>query len=204
MFKKLILLGIFVLGVQLIVAQHAPPSGTPFDLVKSKISWHASKVTGEHYGTLNMAEGFVQYHVRHIHGGKFVFDMSSIVNLDIESEEWNTKLGNHLKSEDFFNVAKFPTATIVIKSAAPIRGVKNGESNYTFKGDLTIKGLSNEIEFTSVVNFTKEYAQATGEIIIDRTLFDVRYGSGKFFENLGDKMIHDDFNISFDIITKTK
>ena len=111
---------------------------------------------------------------------------------------------NHLKSEDFFNVEKFPTATIVINSATPIRGVKNGEPNYTFKGDLTIKGISNEIEFKSVVGFTKEYAMATGEIIIDRTLFDVRYGSGKFFENLGDTMIHDEFKISFDIITKTK
>ncbi|NQU68855.1 MAG: YceI family protein [Candidatus Marinimicrobia bacterium] len=204
MFKKTIVTMIIVFGVSYVIAQHAAPTGTPFDVEKSKISWHATKVTGEHNGTLNLVDGMVKYHGTHIHGGKFVFDMNSIVNVDIESEEWNAKLVDHLKSDDFFSVTKFPTATIEIMSARPIKGAKKGEVNYIFKGDLTIKDIVHEIEFNAVVGFTKEYAQAAGEIVIDRTLYDVRYGSGKFFENLGDKMIHDEFIVSFDVITKTK
>ena len=202
MLKKLTLSLMIILGTQLALAQHAAPTGTAIDLEKSKISWYASKVTGDHNGTLMLAEGSVQYHGTHIHGGKFVFDMNSIVNLDIESEEWNGKLVGHLKSDDFFSVEKFPTAVLNIKSASVISGAKKDEANYTFKGDLTIKGITHEIEFKAKVDFTREYAQAAGEIVIDRTLYDVRYGSGKFFENLGDKMIHDDFKVSFDVYTK--
>ncbi len=204
MLKKLTFTMMLVLGTQFALAQHAAPEGTPIDVEKSKISWHASKVTGEHNGVLNLVEGFVQFHGTHIHGGKFVFDMNSIINLDIESEEWNGKLVGHLKSDDFFSVTKFPTALLDIKSVSMIKEAKKDEANYSFKGDLTIKGITHEIEFKAVVGFTKEFARAVGDITIDRTLYDIRYGSGKFFENLGDKMIHDDFKVSFDVITKTK
>ena len=86
------------------------------DLVNSQIKWIGRKVTGEHFGSLNLSEGWVEIEKNMVSGGKLVFDMASITNTDIESPEWKLKLENHLKNDDFFYVDSFPQAILEIKS----------------------------------------------------------------------------------------
>lgn len=131
--------------------------------------------------------------------GEFVIDMTSITCTDLKDAGYNAKLVGHLKSDDFFSVAKYPEATLKIKSFTPVAGSRAGEANYTIKGDLTIKGITKEISFPAVMTVTDRMITAKADIKIDRSEFDVRYGSGKFFDNLGDKLIYDDFTLSVDL-----
>jgi len=163
------------------------------DVKQSKLEWHAKKVTGEHNGSINIKDGSLQFKDDMLVGGKFEIDMTSIVNLDIESEKYNTKLVNHLKSDDFFSVEKFPTATLKITEVKSTP--EKGDSNYWIKSDLTIKGKTNSIEFTAMVDNSEKGVTASATIVVDRSKFDVRYGSGSFFEGLGDKLIYDDFEM---------
>ncbi len=169
------------------------------DLEKSTVGWHAKKVTGEHMGNVKIKSGSIVVDHHAPSKGEFVIDMASITCSDIKDAGYNAKLVGHLKSDDFFGVAKHPEARLKIKTFTPIADAKTGEANYTVKADLTIKGITKEITFPSVMNVTDRKITARADIKIDRSEFDVRYGSGKFFDNLGDKMIYDEFTISVDL-----
>ena len=107
----------------------------------------------------------------------------------------NDKLVGHLKSDDFFGVETHPTATFVLKSAE-----KKSGNEYTVKGDLTIKGITKSIEFPATVKVSGNTLEASAEVVIDRSKFDVKYGSGSFFDGLGDKMIYDDFTLDISLV----
>lgn len=158
----------------------------------STVKWTGSKVASEHEGTINVQSGVLDFDHGLLVGGNFVFDMNSIKNTDIESEEYSTKLDNHLKNEDFFNVAEFPTALLTITNAKK----RDGDDYYIF-ADLTIKGKTHPITFSAVVTLEELSFSAIANIKIDRTKWDVTYNSGNFFENLGDYLIKDE--IEFDI-----
>lgn len=153
---------------------------------KSQLEWLAKKVTGQHNGTVNIKSGSLKFSNGTLTGGTFVLDMTTINDLDLTGT-YKTKLTTHLESDDFFSVAKFPEASLVITKATP----KNGEgSNYEITANLTIKGITNAITFPAYVDLKNGVAKAS--FTIDRTKWDIRYGSGSFFEGLGDKMIYDD------------
>ncbi|MCB2208257.1 MAG: YceI family protein [Bacteroidetes bacterium] len=162
------------------------------DTEKSTLAWHGEKVTGEHDGMIELKEGWLSWNNDKLTGGKFVIDMSSITNTDLEDAEYNTKLVNHLKSDDFFGVEKFPTAKLEIKSSEKF---SNGKAK--IKAHLTIKDITHPIEFDA----QKDGNWFMAEIVVDRSKYDVRYGSGSFFDNLGDKMIYDDFTMTVKIAT---
>jgi polyisoprenoid-binding protein YceI len=162
------------------------------DTLNSNVQWTAYKVTGQHNGVVNIKSGALTYDEKGFFaGGSFEIDMTSIKCLDLQGETAG-KLEGHLKSDDFFGVAKYPTAKFVITKVVP-RG-KPGE--YKIIGNLTIKSTTKEIKFDALL---QEAAGgkivATGDIKIDRSDFDVRYGSGSFFEGLGDKTIYDEFDL---------
>ena len=162
------------------------------DSEKSSLKWHGEKVTGEHWGQINLKEGWMSWENNKLSGGEFVIDMGSITNTDIEDAEYNAKLVGHLKSDDFFGVERFPTAKLEIKSSEKFN---NGKAKV--KAHLTIKEISHPIEFEA----QKDGNWFMAEIVVDRSKFDVRYGSGSFFDNLGDKMIYDDFTMTVKIAT---
>lgn len=128
-------------------------------------------------------------------GGSFEIDMQSIKNTDIENEEYNQKLVGHLKSDDFFGVEKYPKASFVIKEVD-----QKNASKYHVKGDITIKGTTKSIEFPVEISMMDDKAVASASITIDRSEFDIRYGSGSFFDGLGDKMIYDDFTLDVTLV----
>jgi polyisoprenoid-binding protein YceI len=172
------------------------------DATKSQLTWNGKKVTGEHTGTINVANGQILVAGNKVTGGTFDIDMTSIKNTDLTDPEYNGKLIGHLKSDDFFSVEKNPKATFKITSLTPIKGAKAGQPNYTVKGNLTIKGITNAVSFPAAVAVNNGTATAKGVATLDRTKWDIRYGSKSFFANIGDKAINDDFTLDFNIVAK--
>lgn len=152
---------------------------------KSSIDWKGEKVLGTHTGTISLQEGHLEMDANGITGGKFIVDMNTITVTDLEGGS-KGKLEGHLKSDDFFGVKNYPTASLVINSA------KKTDYGYDVSANITIKGITEPISF--VLN-EHEDGTMTTKLVIDRTKFDVRYGSGSFFDNLGDKTISDDFKL---------
>lgn len=159
----------------------------------SSIEWTGKKLAGQHSGTILIKSGKVEVAGGKLTGGFFEIDVKSITDTDMEGEN-KDKLENHLKSEDFFSAEKFPVATLEITHAALIK-----ENAYNITGKLTIKGITNEISFPAKVEIEKNKFAAFASIDIDRTKWDIRYGSKKFFDDIGDKMIYDDFNLKVKI-----
>lgn len=172
--------------------------GAALDTQQSHVKWVGKKVTGQHNGIITIKSGEMELDGNNLKGGKVEIDMNSIACEDIKDTETNAKLIGHLKSDDFFGVEKHPTSTLVIKSVKPAaKGAKDATHEIT--GDLTIKGTTHPVTFPATVEVKSGKVHATGKVEIDRTKYNVRYGSGKFFQNLGDKTIYDNFELTFDV-----
>lgn len=168
------------------------------DTQKSSVEWYAEKVTGKHNGTIRLISGeLANNHGKF--GGKFIIDMTSIACTDLEGE-YKNKLEGHLKSEDFFSVKSHPTATFEISNMTAISGAKAGSPNFTVVGKMTIKGITKDITFPASVNFSGSSMVATANVVIDRSKFDVRYGSKSFFADIGDKAIYDEFTMKLKLV----
>lgn len=165
------------------------------DTKASKVYWTAKKVTGEHTGYLLIGSGNIKVQENKVVSGLVDMDLNSIVCTDLENADYNKKLVGHLKSDDFFSVEKHPSAKFEITS---IKQAADG-AGYNIVGNLSIKGITNEISFPAKINVSGGMVTALGTASIDRTKWDIKYGSGKFFEGLGDKMINDEFEISFEL-----
>jgi len=165
------------------------PTGN-IDLKKSVLNWKGYKVTGSHTGTVGFKSGSLDFSGNMLKGGSFVIDMASIACTDLEGKG-KASLEGHLKSDDFFGVEKSPTAKIEITKVVS-RG-KPGD--YKIVANLTIKNITKEIKFDAKVADGK----ATAKIVVDRSEFDVKYGSGSFFENLADNTIYDEFDIDINV-----
>ncbi|MBK8982325.1 MAG: YceI family protein [Ignavibacteria bacterium] len=165
-------------------------------LQDSKLEWIGSKVTGKHNGTVSITGGELFVDNNEVTGGSFEIDFNTITVLDVEDAESNGKLTGHLKSDDFFSAEKHPNGKFIIKSVS-----NTGGNQYNVTGDMIIKGITNEISFPATIVTNEGKVTANADFNIDRTKWDIKFRSGKFFENLGDKMISDEFNIKFEIKT---
>jgi polyisoprenoid-binding protein YceI len=170
------------------------PQTLKVDAGASTFNWLAKKLTGEHNGTVKIQSGNLVTDGGKLTGGDFTVDLSTIKDLDIQGD-FAGKLETHLKSADFFDVAKFPTSTLKITKA-----VAKGGENYDLTGDLTIRGTTQSITFPAVVKITGKTASASAKFDIDRTKFGLTYRSKAFFENIGDKMIYDNFTVDVKIV----
>jgi len=173
----------------ILVAAIAPAVYT-VDSKASKVTWMGHKVTGKHTGEIQIKNGTLQYSEGKLLGGSFEIDMSSITCTDLEAET-GAKLVGHLKSADFFGTDKHPVSRFEITKAIPT----DTKGNYKIIGNLTIKDITKEMRFNAFVLENNGTIAANGKMTVDRSDFDVRFGSGAFFENLGDKTIYDDFEL---------
>lgn len=155
----------------------------------SKITWKGYKVGGSHEGTIAIKSGTLEFEGDTLIGGSFIMDMNTIGATDL-SGEYKEKLDGHLKSDDFFGVATYPTASLIITLVEP-----TGDNTYRVTGDLTIKKETHPATFTLVV----KDGSAVAELKIDRSKYDVRYGSPSFFNNLKDNVIYNDFDIKAEL-----
>ncbi|HMQ43634.1 YceI family protein [Mariniflexile maritimum] len=156
---------------------------------KSKVVWKGYKVTGSHEGTIAMKSGSLTFDNNKLVGGEFVMDMTTISSTDLEGE-YKGKLDGHLKSDDFFGVENHPNASLVFKKVSA-----SGKNAYNVTADLTIKGKTSPVNFTISIYGNK----ATASLKVDRTKYDVRYGSTSFFDGLKDKAIYDEFDLVADL-----
>ncbi|MDP4185804.1 MAG: YceI family protein [Bacteroidota bacterium] len=167
------------------------------DQEKSEVKWTGKKVTGQHTGTIQLKSGMIVFKGSAVQSGNFVVDMKTIVDADIQDKDSNSKLIGHLNSEDFFGTEKYPTATYTFNKAEKLNG-----NQYVFKGKLTIKGTTKDYDVKATVSQDKTSYTAVGQMNIDRTAYNIRYGSGKFFDKLGDKVINDTFTLEFKVTVK--
>jgi polyisoprenoid-binding protein YceI len=162
------------------------------DTAASSILWYGSKPIGaSESGTVDIAEGQLNFIGSELVDGVMVIDMQTIATTS-QTGGMAQQLLDHLSSDDFFGVATYPTATLLLKSAEPTEV----ENQYLVTADLTIKEIIKEIEFITDVVVDGEMITANADIVVDRADFDVRYGSGSFFSNLGNDLISDEMEIT--------
>ncbi len=168
---------------------------------ESSVEWKGTKTAGEHWGTINIAEGNLNVVNGKLSSGKFIIDMNTIVVSDIQDPEKNASLLGHLKSSDFFAVDSFTTSTFEIKNVE-----LNKDLRYYVKGDLTIKGITKEIEFPATFNIEGNKLNASAEFTIDRTRWGINYNSKSVLGAMADKFIHDDiaFKINLNSYKKSE
>ena len=166
---------------------------------KAIIMWQGKKIGGEHTGSIKLKSAEIEMKYNRPVSGTVIIDMTSIVDTDIENDGMRNRLEDHLKSDDFFSVEKYPEAMFEItgsesKNGGPIKII----------GNITIKGTTEPLEFTSNLTDSNGALIFTGHIDINRTLFDVRYGSTKFFDNIADRAIDDIFALDYELYLEKK
>jgi polyisoprenoid-binding protein YceI len=148
----------------------------------SSITWTATKPTGSHTGTFKLKEGDFIVSQLAILSGSFIIDINSLENSDLVSDPKNkTKLEGHLKSPDFFNAAKYPTAKFEISAVTPLASGKEKEASFlkdathTISGNLTLKDSTKNISFPARVTIDANTLSASADFNIDRTLWGLDY-----------------------------
>ncbi|MCW3105286.1 MAG: YceI family protein [Bacteroidetes bacterium] len=169
------------------------------DTKSTTATWVGKKVTGEHTGGISVSKGNIISDGKNITGGTLEFDMTSITCTDLTDPTYAGKLVGHLKSDDFFSVEKNPTSKFELTKATQ----KDG-NNYDVTGKLTIKGITNEITFPAMIKMDAKTLVTVAKIIVNRTKFDIKYGSASFFESIGDKAISDDFELNVNVVASAK
>jgi polyisoprenoid-binding protein YceI len=172
------------------------------DTTTSVINWKGEKPTGTHTGTIKLTEGTFKANDSVIESGTFVINMNSIKDTDLEGED-KLKLENHLKGTvegkegDFFNVNKYPTATF------EVTGVTEKDAVSLLQGNLTLKGVTKNVEFPVTITINEDTIEITSEKFnIDRTKWNVNYGSKSVFDSLGDKFINDEIELVINLKAK--
>ena len=165
----------------------------------SKLTWAAKKATGDHNGEVKISNGSFTAENNVLKSGTFDIDLNTITDADLTDQASNDKLVSTLKSETFFSTDKFPKASFVITSATKTTG-----QNYDIKGKLTIKGITNEVSFPATIAVDGKKLNATAKITVDRTKYDIKFRSKNFFENLGDKVIYDNFDLNVNLIANAQ
>lgn len=159
------------------------------NIENSQIFWSGKKITGEHHGTIHFNEGTLFFKNNKIIGGTFTANMNSLTNTDQLGKD-KAQLENYLKSEDFFDVTNFKTATLIIKAIT-----KKKKNRYAVSADLTIKGKTNLVKF----DLAMKGKTATAFLKIDRTKYGVQYGTGSLFDDIADRTIYDEFDLNINL-----
>ncbi|HPK04590.1 MAG TPA: YceI family protein [Bacteroidales bacterium] len=173
------------------------------DVDNSMIEWIGTKPTGQHNGVISLAKGYVSVENGKITGGEMIIDMSSIVNHDLTDSETNANLVGHLLSPDFFDVENYPEARFEFTSVSENEGVQTGENAFTHfvSGNLTMKDATRNVAFPVNIEIRDGVVKAvTDNFIIDRSEWNVKYGSRKFFDNLKDNFIHDEISLKISFV----
>ncbi len=164
----------------------------------SNVQWKGYKVTGSHEGKIKIKSGDLKFSDKGIlTAATAEIDMNTMTCTDLDEKQGGALLG-HLKSDDFFGTSKFGTAKLVTTKVA----AQDSKGNYKVTANLTIKETTKEVKFFVNVTDKDGGKAATGKLTIDRSEFNVKYGSGSFFDGLGDKTIYDEFDLTFNIVAK--
>ena len=167
---------------------------------RTELSWIGKEISTKiHTGTLNLTDGMIEIIDENTINGNITIDMSSINVTDLQGRA-KEMLEGHLRSADFFEVENYPNATLNFKS----KSYNKLKNLIDFEGQLTIKDISNPIFFSATLIESSPYLKAKSILSFDRSKYNVRFRSGSFFENLGDKLILDDIDVNIVLVTEKK
>lgn len=167
------------------------------DTEATKVTWLGKKITGQHHGQVKVKEGTLTAKGDLLTAGRIVVDLNSMTVEDITEEEYRNKFLTHMKSPDFFDTAKNPEATLVIKKSSKVK------EGLAVDGDLTFNGQTRPVKFTATdVTKTDSELSAKAKLVLDRTQWGLKYGSSSFFKGLGDKAIDNNFELNVDLKAK--
>ena len=197
MMKKLIPTFSLITGMVLFMAFTKPIKETTYkvDTQRSSIEWLGKKITGQHNGTIKLSSGELVVNGKAVKGGAFTIDMNSIACSDLQGE-YGQKLVGHLKNDDFFSVEKNPTSKFEITKVTSA-----GANRVNITGNLTIKGITQPLTFPATVKQKGDAIVAVAKgVKVDRTKYDIKYGSKSFFTSIGDKAIDDEFELAINLV----
>ncbi len=167
---------------------------------ESSLRWKGKKVGDEHFGKLNLSAGSLNIDLNSdIMGGNFAIDMNSLLVEEPSNKEDNAKLLEHLKSDDFFSVAKYPSVSFVIIKSEPYTGA---DATHQITGDLTIKGITHQITFPAMLIRESDRIMANAQFEIDRTKWHINFKSKSIFPHIADKFIDDMIGIELNLTLK--
>jgi polyisoprenoid-binding protein YceI len=173
------------------------------DTEKSIVEWIGRNINNRHNGRIAVSGGEVVLAGGLPVSGHFVLDMNTITNLDLQDEGWRGMLHRHLKSEDFFDVERYPTAVFELGGAAAIAGATPGTPNVEIAGKLTVKGTTRPLCFPAMVALQEDGTlKAQAALDLDRTLWNICYGSGKLYERLGMHLVNDLISVELFIVAR--
>lgn len=159
------------------------------NIKESYLEWTAHKVTGSHHGKLLLDSAKLNWEENIPVDGSFIIDMNTLTVEDLKPGKTHDMLLNHLRSDDFFSIDTFPTSTLTVES------VESASEGFIANCQLTIKDITNSIS----IPFKLDKNTLTGTATVDRTLFDIKFRSGKFFSDLGDSLIKDEFTVEINL-----
>ena len=173
------------------------------DLEKSRLEWIGRNLNSRHYGRIAIAGGELGVRNGLPAGGHVVLNMSSITDLDLQDDSLRKLLTRHLKSDDFFAVDRFPAAAFELAGWKPLADATPGAPNGIVTGSLTIKDIQRPVSFPAFVGPQEDGSvRAHISFDIDRTFWNVLYGSGRLFERLGMHLVHDLISLELFIAAK--
>ena len=192
--KNFLLVSILLMGLNL-------SSQVQMDLSKSSIKWIGKEITTkEHFGALKFSKAQLEFNGDVLTGGEFTVDMTTLDVQDL-SGGGKQRLEGHLRSDDFFSVDKHQTSYLKINEVLPpeLSRIEADNNSFEVSGELTIKGITHPIVFTLKPVSDQSYV---ADLTFDRSDYNVRFRSGSFFENLGDKLILDDIKLEVTLVKK--
>ncbi len=164
------------------------------DNKQSVVEWKGANSFGAHKGYISISKGELRIKNGELMGGTVEVDMNTIED---ENHKANSGLIKHLKNPDFFEVEKFPFATIEITKVASLN-----DGNKSITGKLTIKEITQEVTFPAKIEIKDGMVTTDGKLVIDRTKWNVSYQSAKFYQLLADKTISDSIEFHMKIVAK--
>jgi rhodanese-related sulfurtransferase/polyisoprenoid-binding protein YceI len=169
------------------------------DNALSTIKWEGRNPSTSHFGTVGISEGSIRI-VNGTVSGKIEVDMNSIHNMNLEGDELQPVLEAHLRSDDFFFTSMFPKAILTLKEVTPLETLWQTTPNVHVKGELILRGVSAALDFDMTANLVDEnMLTLEGHFDIDRTRWNIIYGSTRFFEHLGMHKVFDLISIQIRI-----
>jgi polyisoprenoid-binding protein YceI/rhodanese-related sulfurtransferase len=186
------------------VAEIVPPDGwLEVDLAESRVEWVGRNLLNKHYGRIAPKSAKLHFDQGELVGGEFTLDMRAITCQDLAGDPLHDVLISHLMSHDFFDVELYPEARFVITATERVAGATPGAPNVAVSGELTLKNVSRAVEFVATAGLTTEgKAAAQAAFAIDRTQWNVLYGSGKYFRHLAGHLVNDLIEIQLRIVTQ--
>lgn len=173
------------------------------DVAKSALEWIGRNLNNRHHGRISIQSGEIVIQEGIPSGGKIVLDMNTVSNLDLQDPAWHDVLLKHLKTEDFFAVERFPTASFRLTGWKKGDGGSPEAPNGIATGDLTIRDVTRPVSVSAIVAPQMDGSlKAHTNFDLDRTLWNASYGSGKLYERLGMHLVHDLISLELFILAQ--